>query len=67
MITEFEKGQWAVIQNVIVSMEEDQIAMELCREAGFGNKKILELETDSGTFMEEIKSFLEREGHLLED
>ena len=67
MITEFEKGQWAVIQNVIVSMKEDQIAMELCREAGFGKKKILELETDSDTFMEEIKSFLEREGHLLED
>ena len=67
MITEFEKGQWAVMQNVIVSMKEDQIAMELCREAGFGKKQILELETDSDTFMEEIKSFLEREGHLLED
>lgn len=41
--------------------------MELCREAGFGKKKILELEKDSGTFIKEIKAFLKREGHLLED
>ena len=60
MITEFEKGQWSVIQNVITFME-------LCREAGFGKKKILELEKDSGTFIKEIKAFLKREGHLLED
>ena len=32
MITEFEKGQWSVIQNVITFMEDDQTAMELCRE-----------------------------------
>ena len=31
MITEFEKGQWSVIQNVITFMENDQTAMELCR------------------------------------
>ena len=49
MITEFEKGQWSVIQNVITFMEDDQTAMELCREAGFGKKKILELEKDSDT------------------
>lgn len=48
-------------------MEDDQTAMELCREAGFGKKKILELEKDSGTFIKEIKAFLKREGHLLED
>ena len=30
MITEFEKGQWSVIQNVITFMEDDQTAMELC-------------------------------------
>jgi hypothetical protein len=41
--------------------------MELCREAGFGKKKILEMETDSGSFMEETRLFLKREGHLLED
>ena len=55
MITEFEKGQWSVIQNVITFMEDDQTAMELCREAGFGKKKILELEKDSDTFIKEIK------------
>ena len=53
MITEFEK--------------DDQTAMERCREAGFGKKKILELEKDSCTFMNEVKAFLKRQGHLLED
>lgn len=67
MITEFEKGQWSVIQNVITFMKDDQTAMELRREAGFGKKKILELEKDSCTFMNEVKEFLKREGHLLED
>lgn len=52
MITDFEKGQWSVIQNVITFMKDDQTAMELCREAGFGKKKILELEKDSCTFNE---------------
>ena len=64
MITEFEKGQWSVIQNVITFMKDDQTAMELCREAGFGKKKILELEKDSCTFMNEVKAFLKRQGHL---
>lgn len=67
LITEFEKGQWSVIQNVITFMEDDQTAMELCKEAGFGKKKILELEKDSCTFMNEVKAFLKRERHLLED
>ena len=67
MITEFEKGQWSVIQTVIVFMEDDHTAMELCREAGFGKKKILELETDSGSVMDETRLFRKREGHLLED
>ena len=66
MITEFEKGQWSVIQNVITFMENDQTAMELCREAGFGKKKILELEKDSDIFIKEIKAFLKREGPLPE-
>lgn len=30
-------------------------------------KKILELEKDSCTFMNEVKAFLKRKGHLLED
>lgn len=67
MITEFEKGQWSVIQNVITFMKDDQTAMELCKEAGFGKKRILELEKDSCTFMNEVKAFLKRQGHLLED
>lgn len=39
MITEFEKGQWSVIQNVITFMKDDQTAMELCREADFGKNR----------------------------
>ena len=66
-ITDFERGQWSVIQNVIAFMEDYHTAMELCREAGFGKSKIMELETDSDTFMEKVKDFLKWEGHLLED
>ena len=67
MITEFEEGQWSVIQTAIVFMKDDYVACELCREAGFGKKKVLELEKDSDTFMKEVKAFLKRKGHLLED
>lgn len=48
-ITDFERGQWSVIQNVISFMQDYHTAMELCREAGFGKSKVLELETDSDT------------------
>lgn len=41
MITEFEKGQWSVIQNVITFMKDDQTAMELCREAGLVRRRFL--------------------------
>lgn len=67
MITKFEEGQWSVIQNVITFMKDDQTAYELCREAGFGKKKILELEKSSDTYQKEVKGFLKRKGHLLED
>lgn len=67
MITEFEKGQWSVIQNVITFMKDDQTAMELCKEAGFGKKKILELEKDSCTFMNEVKAFLKHLCHYWSD
>lgn len=66
-ITEFEKGQWSVIQTVIAFMQDDHTACELCKEVGFGKKKVLELEKDSDTFMKEVKAFLKRKGHLLED
>lgn len=66
MITEFEKGQWSVIQNVIAFLEDYQTAYELCREAGFGVSKIIDLEADSNTFMEQVNEFLKSKGHLLE-
>lgn len=65
-ITDFERGQWSVIQNVISFMQDYHTAMELCREAGFGKSKVMELETESDTFMEQVKDFLKLEGHLLE-
>lgn len=39
-ITDFERGQWSVIQNTIAFLEDYQTAFELCREAGFGVNKI---------------------------
>lgn len=35
-ITDFERGQWSVIQNVIGYIKDDSLAAELCREAGIG-------------------------------
>lgn len=66
-ITEFEKGQWSVIQTVIDFMKDYHIACELCNEMGFGRSKVLELEADSDTFMDEVKDFLKEKGHLLKD
>ena len=65
MITEFEQGQWSIIQNVIAYMKDYYTAVELCNEAGFGINKIIELETDSDTFMEQVKEFIKYKGHLL--
>lgn len=66
-ITEFEMGQWSVIQTVIAFIKDYHTACELCNEAGFGRSKVLELEADSDTFMDEVKDFLEEKGHLLKD
>lgn len=66
-ITEFEKGQWSVIQTVIAFIKDYHTACELCNEVGFGRSKVLELEADSDTFMDDVKDFLEEKGHLLKD
>lgn len=58
-ITDFERGQWSVIQNVISFVKDYQIAAELCREAGFGYKKIAELQKDCGySLKEDINDFI---------
>lgn len=58
-ITDFERGQWSVIQNVISFVQDYQIAAELCKEAGFGYKKIKALQKDCGySYKEEVNNFL---------
>lgn len=58
-ITDFERGQWSVIQNVISFVQNYQIAAELCREAGFGYKKIAELQKDCGNNLkEDVNNFI---------
>lgn len=58
-ITDFERGQWSVIQNVIGYIKDDSLAAELCREAGIGYKKIQALQKDCGyTYKEEVSDFL---------
>lgn len=58
-ITDFERGQWSVIQNVIGYVKDYSLAVELCREAGIGYKKIKALQKDCGySFKEEVNDFL---------
>ncbi len=58
-ITDFERGQWSVIQNVIGYVEDYSLAAELCREAGIGYKKIKALQKDCGySYKEEVNNFL---------
>ena len=58
-ITDFERGQWSVIQNVIGFAQNYQMAAELCHEASIGRKKIKELQADCGySFDEEVSDFL---------
>lgn len=58
-ITDFERGQWTVIQNVIGYVENYSLAAELCREAGIGYKKIKALQKDCGySYKEEVNNFL---------
>lgn len=58
-ITDFERGQWSVIQNVIVYVENYSLAAELCREAGIGYKKIKALQKDCGySYKEEVNNFI---------
>ena len=58
-ITDFERGQWSVIQNVIGYIKDYSSAAELCREAGIGYKKIKALQKDCGySYKEEVNDFL---------
>lgn len=58
-VTDFERGQWSVIQNVIGYIKDYSSAAELCREAGIGYKKIKALQKDCGyTYKEEVNDFL---------
>lgn len=58
-VTDFERGQWSVIQNVIGYLKEYSSAVQLCREAGIGYKKIMALQEDCGyTYKEEVNDFL---------
>ena len=58
-ITDFERGQWSVIQNVIGYAENYSLASELCREAGIGYKKIKALQKDCGySYKKEVNNFI---------
>lgn len=41
MITEFEKGQWSVIQNVITFMKDDQTAMSFVEKLVLARRRFL--------------------------
>lgn len=58
-VTDFERGQWSVIQNVIGDVKDYSLAAELCREAGIGYKKIKDLQKDCGySYKEEVNDSL---------
>ena len=58
-VTDFERGQWSVIQNVIGYIKDYGSASQLCREAGIGYKKIKALQKDCGySYKEEVDDFL---------
>lgn len=58
-VTDFERGQWSVIQNVIGCVKDYSLAAQLCHEASIGYKKIKALQKDCGyTYKEEINAFL---------
>lgn len=58
-ITDFERGQWSVIQNVIGFVKDYSLAAELCREASIGYKKIKVLQKDCDySYKEEVNDFL---------
>lgn len=62
--TDFECGQWSVIQNVIGYVKDYSLAAELCREASIGYKKIKILQKDCGySYKEEINDFLKESRH----
>ena len=58
-VTDFERGQWSVIQNVIGYVKDYSLSAQLCREAGFGYQQIKALQKVCGySFKEEVNDFL---------
>lgn len=58
-VTDFERGQWSVIQNIIGYAKDYSLAAQLCRETGIGYKKIKALQKDCGySYKEEVNDFL---------
>lgn len=58
-VTDFERGQWSVIQNIIGYAKDYSLAAQLCREACIGYKKIKALQKDCGySYKEEVYDFL---------
>ena len=58
-VTDFERGQWSVIQNVIGYVKDYSLVAQLCKEAGIGYKKIKALQKDCGcSYKEEVNDYL---------
>lgn len=58
-ITDFERGQWSVIQIVIAFQRNYEDAAELCREVGIGYSLIARLQDDCGySFQDEVNEFV---------
>lgn len=58
-VTDFERGQWSVIQNVIGYIKDYSLAAQLCREASIGYEKIKALQEDCGSsYKEKVNGFL---------
>lgn len=58
-ITDFDRGQWSVIQIVIAFQRSYEDAAELCREVGIGYSQIARLQADCGdSFHDEVEEFV---------
>ena len=66
-ITNFERGQWSVIQTLIL-MQDFEVAERLCNELNIGASKIKALQKDcEGEIGEEVLFFLKERGSFLPD
>lgn len=64
-ITDFERGQWCVIQTLIM-MQDFEVAERLCNELNVGISKIKALQKNcEGKIGEEVLSFLKDRGEFL--